>query len=152
GPFRRDRVTLDGEVLGGALVQIGEFLQALCRLAAADERLGGERRDDRAVISREGLHYGREGHSVGEVHLLRLEAVRDAQGIDQQGADVVRCVDRYDLALELADLGYRRSSLDQQGQDVRLEEGGFGDDAQVGLWRADAKLVLDVGDVVPGAD
>jgi len=62
--------------------------------------------------------------------------VRDEQGIDQQGADVVRRVDRDGLALELADLADRRSALDQQGQDVRLQEGGFCDDAQVGPWRA----------------
>src|SRR4029077_3996168 len=29
---------------------------------------------------------------------------------------------------------------------------GLGDDAQVDLWRADAELVLDVGDLVPGSD
>jgi hypothetical protein len=57
---------------------------------------------------------------------------RDEQGIDQQGPDIVRRVDRDDLALELADLANRRSALDQQGQDVRLQERGFGDDAQVG--------------------
>ena len=40
-----DRVALDREVLGRALVQVGEFLEAVLRLAEADERLGGERRD-----------------------------------------------------------------------------------------------------------
>ena len=151
-PFGRDRVALDRKVLGGALVQIGEFLQACCRLAAADERLGDERRDDGAVLSREGLHHGREGHVGSEVHLPRREAVRGEQRIDQQGADVVRRVDRDGPALELADLADRRSALDQQGQDVRLQEGGLGDDAQVGPWRAAAELVLDVGEVVSGGD
>src|SRR5690348_2900012 len=37
GPFRCDCVALDREVLGSALVEVGEFLQAFGRLAAADE-------------------------------------------------------------------------------------------------------------------
>ena len=46
GPRRRDRVALDREVLGGALVEVGEFGEALRRLVQADERLGDERRAD----------------------------------------------------------------------------------------------------------
>jgi hypothetical protein len=78
--------------------------------------------------------------------------MRDEERVDQQGADVVRRVDRDDLVLELADGAYPRSALGQERQDVRLQEGGFRDDAQVGLWRVDAELVLDVGDVVSRGD
>ena len=87
------------------------------------------------------------------MHLRRPEAVLEEQGVDQQGADVVRRVDRDGLVPELGNRAYRRSSLDQQRQDIRLQEGGLGDDAQVVLGRARrAQLVLDVGDVVAGGD
>ena len=146
-PRLRHRVALDREVLGGALVEIGQFFEAGALLVEADERFGGERGADGVGAQR--VPRRREGHVVIELHLVGGDAMLDEQRVDQQGADVVLRVDRDRPALELADRADSRPALDEQRQDVRLQEGRLGDDPQP---RGARYLVVDVGDVVPGGD
>jgi MFS family permease len=147
-PRLRDHVPLDRELLGRALVEVGQRDHAVLLLGGGGERLGHGRRGDLPGCEL-GRHH-REGDWLGrELHRRQLDPVLGQHRRGQQVVNVEGRVDAENVALQPGqglDLGVRHR-VDRLG--ALLHHRALGDDLKP-LVLVD--VMLDVGDVVPAGD
>jgi MFS family permease len=147
-PGLGDHVPLDRELLGGALVEVGQRDHAVLLLGGGGERLGHGRRGD-LPGGELGRHH-REGDRLArELHRRQLDPVLGQHRRGQQVVNVEGRVDAEDVALQPGQgLDLRvRHRVDRLG--ALLHHRALGDDLELLVL---VYVMLDVGDVVPAGD
>jgi MFS family permease len=148
GPLLGDDVALDRELLGRALVEVGQRDHAVLLLGGGGERLRHGRRGD--LPRRQFLRHDRERDRLGrELHRRQLDPVLGQHRRGQQVVDVEGCVDAEGVALQPGQgLDLRvRHRVDRLG--ALLHHRALGDDLELLVL---VHVVLNVGDVVPAGD
>ena len=140
-------IPVDGEVQGGALVEVGQHLLAVVLFRDGDVGLGEKRRSPVAVLQLPG--HRRESLRVGdEIHLPRRDPVSPSSALISRVPMLLVPLTPIFLPARPAMVVMGEFARDDQRARVRPQGGGLGEDAEPGPRR----LRRDVSDVAPGAD